>query len=222
MLVAVQNPVKQRWFERLLISSRIDWDSAKHVQTLVSFGIVCDTNSSDLSCQILYEMRMPSWDQLTDDALRCLINSEAEMDEFGYQIARYLEAGDVVALIGDLGAGKTRFVKAVAQARKVPIDEVSSPTFTLIQEYVGDTLIRHCDTYRLKNADEFADLGLDELFGSDGIAFVEWADRVEEYLPRDRLTVRIAIESPESRTIDVLSSGRRSRQIVSGMASESI
>jgi len=163
---------------------------------------------------------MPNWTRVNQDTLRCHVASEAQTRDAGQQIAGSLHAGDVIALIGNLGAGKTRFVKAVAEAFGVPLDEVNSPTFTLIQEYEGRVLIRHCDTYRLRNPDEFADLGLDELFAPDGIALVEWADRVEEYLPRDRLTIRITIDSPTARTIEVSATGRRSRQIVSELANE--
>ena len=164
---------------------------------------------------------MSNWERVTDDTLRYCVESESQTSNVGHQLACCLKAGDVIALIGDLGAGKTRFVKAVAEALGVPLDEVNSPTFTLIQEYEGRILIRHCDTYRLRNAEEFADLGLDELFASDGIALIEWADRVEEYLPRDRLEVRMAIDSPTARTIQVTSSGRRSRQVLAQLAGRS-
>ena len=155
------------------------------------------------------------WRQLRDDVISCQVTSESETDEAGGALGRSLGAGDVVALIGDLGAGKTRFVKGVAEAWGVFRDDVNSPTFTLIQEYPGRIPIRHCDTYRLRNAEEFADLGLDELFAVDGIALVEWGDRVEEYLPRDRIDVRITIDSPTGRTLEVTATGPRSRQILS-------
>ncbi len=160
---------------------------------------------------------MQIWEPVANGTLRCSVACEAETSEVGLQIAHYLKLGDVVGLVGELGAGKTRFVKAVAQSLGVPLDEVSSPTFTLIQEYSGRVLIRHCDTYRLRNIDEFADLGLDELFARDGIAFVEWADRVEEYLPLDRLMIRIAIDTPDSRTIEVSATGNRSREILQSL-----
>lgn len=164
---------------------------------------------------------MPDWIRQTKDAVVCPVLSEAETRDVGHQIAKELKAGDVVALIGDLGAGKTRFVKAVAEAWGVSRDDVNSPTFTLIQEYEGRLPIRHCDTYRLRTAEEFADLGLDELFASDGIALVEWSDRVEDYLPRDRLQVRIKIDSLTGRTFEVSATGTRSRQILLGLAAES-
>ena len=157
---------------------------------------------------------MPNWTSTNDNTAHRKVASEAETRDVGYQIAECLLAGDVVALVGDLGAGKTQVAKAVAEALGVPRDDVNSPTFTLIQEYAGRLPIRHCDTYRLKNAEEFADLGLDELFASDGIALVEWADRVVEYLPRDRLEVRIAIDSPIARTFEVIATGNRSRRIL--------
>lgn len=161
---------------------------------------------------------MVKWNWMQDQALGCQVNSESETNSVGHEIARCLRAGDVVGLIGDLGAGKTRFVKAIAESCDVPADEVNSPTFTLIQEYQGSVLIRHCDAYRLRSPEEFADLGLDELFADEGIALVEWADRVEEYLPRDRLEIRFAIISPEVRNIELRATGRRSREILSQLA----
>lgn len=163
---------------------------------------------------------MPSWERIDVDRIRCHAVSETETGDAARQIALYLDAGDTVALIGDLGAGKTRFVKAVCEALGVPADDVNSPTFTLIQEYQGRVFIRHCDSYRLRSAEEFADLGLDELFAADGVTLVEWADRVEEYLPRDRLEVRLTIDSPTARTLEVCGKGTRSRRILSRLLPE--
>ena len=158
---------------------------------------------------------MPAWEQADGNCKICHVASESETYQVAGRIADLLLAGDVIALIGDLGAGKTQFVKAVAAAWGVPLDEVNSPTFTLIQEYAGRVTIRHCDAYRLRTPEEFADLGLDELFASDGIALVEWADRVTDYMPCDCLTVRIKIDSPTERTFDVSAVGLRSCQILS-------
>ena len=164
------------------------------------------------------ELSMPNWNHISDDRRSCQVISEDQTNDLGHQIAANLKPGDVVALVGELGAGKTRFVKAVAQACGVPVDEVNSPTFTLIHEYEGRVLIRHCDTYRLRSPEEFADLGLDELFAPDGIALVEWADRVEEYLPRDRLEIRFTIDSPTARTMTIAATGKRSREILARLS----
>ena len=157
---------------------------------------------------------MVRWNWINDEEVVFHASSEAETWEIASKLAPVIKLGDTVALIGDLGSGKTRFVKALAAAWGVPDDEVSSPTFTLIQEYEGTVLVRHCDTYRLRDAEEFADLGLDELFAADGVALVEWADRVVEYLPRDRLEVRITIESPVARNIGICATGVRTRRIL--------
>lgn len=161
------------------------------------------------------ENSMAAWVRQSDAVISCQVTSEAETREVGHQIARHLAAGDIVAMIGGLGAGKTRLVKAIAEASGVAEDDVNSPTFTLIQEYAGRVPLRHCDTYRLRDPEEFADLGLDELFARDGIALVEWSDRVEEYLPRDRLEIRFTIDSPTGRTITLSGRGNRSRAILS-------
>lgn len=130
------------------------------------------------------------------------------------RFAACVQPGDVVALIGDLGAGKTRFVQAVGAALGASAESIHSPTFTLIHEYPARIIVRHCDAYRLRRPDEFADLGLDELFGMDGIAFVEWADRVARDLPRDHLVLKLTVTGPESRSAQWSSTGPRSRALL--------
>ncbi len=121
-------------------------------------------------------------------------NNEDDTDRLGVALAGALPPGTVVALIGTLGAGKTRLVQAVAAAVGVPRAEVTSPTFVLVNEYTGGRLpIYHFDTYRLKDDDEFLNLGPDEYFDSNGLTFVEWADRVAELLPTDRLEISITV-----------------------------
>lgn len=108
-----------------------------------------------------------------------LTNSEEETSAAGERLAARLRPGDVVLLHGDLGAGKTAFVRGLAKGLGAPPEEVSSPTFTLIQEYRGRVPLYHVDLYRLQPI-EAADLGLDELMSRDGVVAVEWAERWNE------------------------------------------
>ncbi len=140
--------------------------------------------------------------------------SESETEVTGCALAAALRPGDVIALVGDLGAGKTRLVQAVAKALGVPDEVVHSPTFTLIHEYPAVFPIRHCDAYRLRNPEEFADLGLDELFGMDGVAFVEWADRVTHDLPRDHLRIELSVTGLTTRHACFTATGPRSAEIL--------
>jgi len=104
-------------------------------------------------------------------------SSEAETEAAGESLGRSLDAGSVVLLYGDLGAGKTAFVRGMARGVGALPDEVSSPTFTLVQEYAGTSLtLYHVDLYRLDSA-EVDDLGLDDLVDSRGIVAIEWAER---------------------------------------------
>ena len=103
--------------------------------------------------------------------------SEAETAAVGEALGATLSAGDVVLLYGDLGAGKTAFVRGMARAMGANPDEVTSPTFTLVQEYAGHSAtLYHVDLYRLE-AREIEDLGLEELVSGDGIVAIEWAER---------------------------------------------
>ncbi len=117
----------------------------------------------------------------------------ADTERLGAALADHLPAGTTVALCGTLGAGKTRLVQSVALASNVAEGVVVSPTFVLAQHYAGNRVIHHFDTYRLRDCDEFLDLGPEECFDSTGITFVEWADRVAEVLPLDHLRIEIEV-----------------------------
>ncbi|SFI14670.1 tRNA (adenosine(37)-N6)-threonylcarbamoyltransferase complex ATPase subunit type 1 TsaE [Planctomicrobium piriforme] len=142
-----------------------------------------------------------------------------ETVRFGRVLADCLKAGDVVALIGNLGAGKTHLVQAIAEGLGVSAEDVHSPTFVLIQEYDARLPICHIDAYRLNDIDEFLELGADELVGGDCVALIEWADRVAEVLPRDRLTVELTATGENARRLDISGSGARSNAIVEALTS---
>jgi tRNA threonylcarbamoyladenosine biosynthesis protein TsaE len=121
-------------------------------------------------------------------------------------LADVLPPGTVVALVGTLGAGKTRLVQAVAAALGVPRDEVTSPTFVLVNEYrTGRLPVYHFDAYRLRDEDEFEELGPEEYFDGDGLTFIEWADRVESCLPREHLRIEIELTGDQSRRFRIAS-----------------
>ena len=129
-------------------------------------------------------------------------SSEAETSAVGQRLAERLTAGAVVLLTGQLGAGKTAFVRGLALGLGASQDDVSSPTFTLIQEYRGGrSTLHHVDLYRLTPI-EIADLGLDELISGDDVVAIEWAERCPER-PTDAIEVTIADAGEDRRRIEI-------------------
>lgn len=148
------------------------------------------------------------------------VKSELEMDQLGERIANAVQPGLVIALVGDLGAGKTRLVRAIAIALGADPNLVNSPTFVLVQHYAARLPLFHCDTYRLRDSDEFMDLGAEEFLNGKGVSFVEWADRVEEALPDDLLRIRIESTGLESRRVTMTATGPTSREVLSRIRDE--
>jgi tRNA threonylcarbamoyladenosine biosynthesis protein TsaE len=129
-------------------------------------------------------------------------DSETATSAVGESLGRALRAGDVVLLFGDLGAGKTAFVRGMARGAGASPDEVSSPTFTLVQEYTGTSLtLYHVDLYRLDSA-EIDDLGLEDLVAGDGVVAIEWAERWKGR-PDDAIEVRIEDAGEDLRRIRI-------------------
>lgn len=127
------------------------------------------------------------------DLLPCETDSPEATHALGQQLAARLQPGDVVALYGELGTGKTQLVKGIAAGLGLPDAIVSSPTFTLVHEYLGGRLpLYHFDAYRLHSLEEFYDLGYEEYFYSHGVCVVEWADRIAPLLPPHTLHLHLA------------------------------
>jgi tRNA threonylcarbamoyladenosine biosynthesis protein TsaE len=133
--------------------------------------------------------------------------NESDTDRLGLALAELIPDGTVVALSGTLGAGKTRLVQAIAAASGIDRHLVTSPTFVLCQTYLGRRPIHHFDVYRLKDEQEFLELGPDEYFESDGLSVVEWADKVDHLLPSVRLDVSIDVTGPTQRRFTLRTSG---------------
>jgi len=126
--------------------------------------------------------------------------SPEESLELGRAIGRLLRPGDCVALFGELGSGKTLIVKGLAQGLGSE-DPVVSPTFNLMLEYRGRVPIRHLDAYFASREIAFLDEACGEVFDREGVAVVEWAERILEYLPPERLEVRLEFLGPQARRI---------------------
>jgi tRNA threonylcarbamoyladenosine biosynthesis protein TsaE len=162
----------------------------------------CDTISNRLSIMLI----------------TFLAENQTDTERLGAILAELLPDGSVVALVGTLGAGKTRLVQAVAEASGVPKNTVASPTFVLIREYdEGDRPIYHFDTYRLEREAEFCALGPDEYFDGFGLSFVEWADRVPDSIPAERVTLEIEVLSAESRRFVISATGSKYADFVKKM-----
>ncbi len=143
---------------------------------------------------------------------RALVSTDVEATiALGRALGQLVEAGDVIALSGDLGAGKTHLVKGIVSgAGGAPAEDVVSPTFVLLVPYDGGRVtIHHVDAYRLGGPEELLDLGAIDLF-ADGVGVVEWAERVEAALPRERLGIALDYgEEPSERTLALEATGVR-------------
>lgn len=134
-------------------------------------------------------------------------HSAAETFALGRDFAARARHGDVLALAGDLGAGKTHFVQGLAAGLGIAA-EVTSPTFTLIHEYTGGRLpLFHIDCYRLDAEEDLLAIGLDEYFAGGGVTAVEWADKFPGLLPADALWIRFSIGENDTREIAIAQRG---------------
>ena len=132
------------------------------------------------------------------------LKSETDTRALGLEIADALEPGDVVALIGDLGTGKTALTRYIAEGLGVK-EEISSPTFTIIREYRSGRLpLYHFDVYRLGSGDELLDIGAEDMLDGDGVCVIEWADIAADVLPEDSLIVSLSYGGSENeRTAEI-------------------
>jgi tRNA threonylcarbamoyladenosine biosynthesis protein TsaE len=136
-----------------------------------------------------------------------LAHDEQATRQLAQQLTNVLPPRMTLGLIGTLGAGKTRFVQAIAEAVGIDPESVTSPTFVLCQHYHGARTIFHMDAYRLRDIDEFAELGAEEYFESDGWTLVEWSDRVALAMPMQRLDISIAILGDHQRQFHFVAHG---------------
>jgi tRNA threonylcarbamoyladenosine biosynthesis protein TsaE len=142
--------------------------------------------------------------------LNLISNSAEDTQIIGKIIGEYLRGGDVVALIGELGSGKTCITRGIARGVGVPEKyRITSPTFTLINEYPGRKTLYHLDIYRLSGQEDLEDMGYEEYFYSDGITVIEWAEKIEEILPEGCFTIHLKYLDENRREFNI--SGRRNK-----------
>ncbi|MFU8861872.1 MAG: tRNA (adenosine(37)-N6)-threonylcarbamoyltransferase complex ATPase subunit type 1 TsaE [Cyclonatronaceae bacterium] len=125
--------------------------------------------------------------------------SPDETSHLAASVALTLKPGDVVCLHGDLGAGKTHFVKGVAATFDIDPDMVNSPTFTLINEYSGSTPVYHFDCYRINNVREALEIGAEDYLYGNGICLIEWAEKISDIIPEEALHISITKISESER-----------------------
>jgi tRNA threonylcarbamoyladenosine biosynthesis protein TsaE len=139
----------------------------------------------------------------------------AETIRIGKSIGRRLLPGDVVALVGELGAGKTQLIKGLAAGAGIRNPAyISSPSFTLINEYPGKMTFYHVDLFRLGEEKEAEELGLEDYFQSKGITAIEWADKIPSLLPKELLLIRIAYTGRNRRSLEIVGKGKRYEALV--------
>jgi tRNA threonylcarbamoyladenosine biosynthesis protein TsaE len=139
---------------------------------------------------------------LVESVLEIILSGEDQTESLGRKLAQWLKPGDVVALHGELGAGKTCLVRGLAQGLGLEEGQVASPSFSLINEYAGPTPIFHIDCYRLQSNEEIEELGLEEYMDGPGITVIEWAERIRD-LTEDRLEVYFSILGETKRLVRI-------------------
>lgn len=146
------------------------------------------------------------------------MTSAQETIKFGKGLGQQLTGGDVLALTGDLGAGKTVLTCGIALGLGIPMEQVSSPTFTLIQEYSGTIPLIHADLYRLEGPSDISTLGLEEYFTPHTIVLIEWAERFPQILPSDHMAIYLEYgEAEDIRLVTLSGTGPRSIRIVANI-----
>lgn len=133
--------------------------------------------------------------------MRVVIQNELETKRFGLELAQKLKPGDIIALIGDLGTGKTTLTKAIAEGLGIT-EMITSPTFTLVQEYMSGRIpLYHFDVYRLNGEEEMYELGYEEYFFGQGVCVIEWADQIMGLIPQGSIIIHIEYGSNEGERI---------------------
>jgi tRNA threonylcarbamoyladenosine biosynthesis protein TsaE len=142
-------------------------------------------------------------------------HSPEETLRLGEFLGKHLTSGSLVALSGELGSGKTCLTQGIARGLEVPEDlYVTSPSYTLVNEYSGRLRLFHVDLYRIENMAELNDIGIDEIMASDDVTVIEWADKMIEILPKERLFISITILDDQRRNLLLTGDGQRAANLI--------
>jgi tRNA threonylcarbamoyladenosine biosynthesis protein TsaE len=156
-------------------------------------------------CEMRNEKPLRIWERRTE--------SPEQTQSLAERLGRLLQPGDVIALVGELGSGKTLFSQGLARGLEVPESfYITSPTFAIINEYPGRIPFYHLDLYRVDSAAEFSELGLEEILYGQGAVAIEWAERLGENLPGERLEVHLAFSGETSRSLIFHAFGANAKQ----------
>jgi tRNA threonylcarbamoyladenosine biosynthesis protein TsaE len=140
--------------------------------------------------------------------LTIITKSPEETKKLGKELSKLVKPGDLIAFYGELGAGKTCFIQGISQELEVK-GYVTSPSFTIVNEYQGRIPIYHFDLFRLDNAEEILELGYEEYFYGEGLTVIEWAEKIEQLLPKEYLKIDIKFKDRNQRTISFIPQGDR-------------
>lgn len=146
-----------------------------------------------------------------------ITSSPEQTWRIGEMLGALLGPGDIVCLYGDLGAGKTSLSYGIALGLEVKEQYITSPTFTFVNEYEGRVPFYHIDLYRLNDPDELENIGFEEYIDSDGVTVVEWAERAEDELPEERLSVYLHYVNENSREVGFLAEGERYQKLLDAL-----
>ena len=143
--------------------------------------------------------------------------SPEETIDFGEHLARSFKEGDIVCFFGELGSGKTTFIKGIAKGLKISQTKVNSPTFVFMNAYQGRLPLFHFDLYRLNDIEGISSIGTDEFLYGDGISVVEWADRLGSLMPDEYLRVDLNHKTSDERVIQLSAKGHRYQKVIEKM-----
>jgi tRNA threonylcarbamoyladenosine biosynthesis protein TsaE len=152
---------------------------------------------------------------MVNQKIDIMTHSVDETRKLGHQIGTLIKKPLVIALIGDLGSGKTAFVQGLAKGLEVPDGfYITSPTFTLVNEYPGRYPLVHVDLYRLENISDLADIGLDEMLHGQAVLAIEWADKLSDGLPAEHLLIRLEVIDDDCRILSLNATGHNKMNLI--------